>query len=244
MSGRSELLARPRQGRFAAPWSGTARRNALLEAELRSSLQDLRAARARVAQAADAERRRIERDLHDGAQQRLIALRIKLALAEELEASAPLAALIHELAADAESALANLHALVRGIYPSLLLDRGPGDALRALGRDAPLPVRVSASGIGRRDADIEAAVYFTCAEALQNAIKHAGPDATVRIALRREAGGLAFEVRDSGRGLPARTGGGGGMANMQDRIAAVGGRLEIAPAAGGGTAVQGWVPDA
>ena len=237
MSGRSELLALPR-GRVA-------RRNAHLESELRASLQDLRASRARLAQAADAERRRIERDLHDGAQQRLIGLRIKLALAEELDAPPPLAALIRELAADAESALEDLHALVHRVYPSVLVDRGPGDALRALARDTPLPVRVSGSDLGRRDPDVEAAVYFTCAEALQNVIKHAGPDATARVLLRREAGGLAFEVRDSGRGLPADAGrrNRGGLANMRDRIAAVGGRLDIVPAVGGGTAVQGWVPD-
>jgi signal transduction histidine kinase len=244
MSGRPELLAGPLLGRLGAPSSGPARRNARLEAELRAAAEDLRASRARVAQAADAERRRIERDLHDGAQQRLIALRIKLALAEELEAPAEVAALIRELAGDVESAIDDLQALVHGVYPSLLIDRGPAGALRALGREAPVPVRVSGSRLGRRDAGVEAAVYFTCAEAIQNAIKHAGRGAAVRVTLRREAGGLAFEVRDDGRGMPARARAGRGLANMHDRIGAVGGRLEVASALGCGTAVQGWVPDA
>ena len=168
-----------------------ARRDSRLEAELRDTILELRRSRARVAQAADTERRRIERDLHDGAQQRLIALRVKLSLAEEImrDENRPVGDLIQEIAADAETALEDLHALVHGIYPALLTDRGLPDALKALGRAAPLPTRVLAHGLGRYTAGVEAAVYFTCAEALQNAAKHGGHGTTARIALRPRDGG-------------------------------------------------------
>ena len=223
-----------------------ATRDERLEAELRDTILELRRSRARVAHVADAERRRIERDLHDGCQQRLIALRIKLALAEELMGGEdrPAGDLIQEIAADAESALEDLHALVHGIYPALLTDRGLADALKALARAAPIPTRVLAQGLGRYPADVEAAVYFTCAEALQNATKHGGQGATARIVLRHETEGLAFEVRDDGRGFDPAVRRGSGLANMADRLAAVGGRVKVASAPECGVAVQGWVPGA
>ena len=215
-----------------------------LEAELHLLVRELRESRARLAHAADAERRRIERDLHDGCQQRLIALRIKLALAEELVdgANESVSALIQEISEDAESALEDLHALVHGIYPSLLLDRGLADALKANGRSAPMPVSVRTEGTSRRyPAAVEAAVYFACAEALQNAAKHAGAAATARIVLRDEGSGLAFEVSDDGRGFGDEIHAGGGLVNMQDRLNAVGGRLTVTSVPGAGTTVQGWV---
>jgi len=217
-----------------------------LEAELRQTIQELRRSRARVAVAADTERWRIERDLHDGCQQRLIALRIKLALAEEIVGgeNRPAGDLIQEIAADAETALEDLHALVHGIYPAELTGRGLGEALKALGRTGPVPVRVLAQGIPRLPADVEAAVYFTCAEALQNAAKHGGPGTSARIVLRRETEGLAFEVRDDGRGFDPAERGGSGLANMEDRLGAVGGRVRVASAPECGVAVQGWVPEA
>lgn len=214
-----------------------------LEDELRLQIAELRESQARVTQDADAERRRIERDLHDGCQQQLIALRIKLSLAEELVSgdNDPALELIHEIAEDAESALRNLQALVHGIYPSILLDRGLAAALSAIGRSAPMPVRVLAEGSSRYPAEVEAAVYFACAEALQNTAKHAGTGTTARIALHDEGHGLAFEVRDDGRGLADHVNAGSGLANMQDRLSAVGGRLVVTSTAGGGTTVQGWV---
>jgi len=221
-----------------------ARHDSRLEDELRDTILELRRSRARVAQAADTERRRIERDLHDGAQQRLIALRVKLSLAEEImgDDNQPVGDLIQEIAADAETALEDLHALVHGIYPALLTDRGLPEALKALGRAAPLPTRVLAHGLGRYTPSVEAAVYFTCAEALQNAAKHGGHGTTARIALRHETEGLAFEVRDDGRGFEPALHAGGGLANMQDRLGAVGGRVKLVSAPECGVAVQGWVP--
>jgi signal transduction histidine kinase len=217
-----------------------------LEKELLDTIQQLRQSRARVAHVADTERRRIERDLHDGCQQRLIALRVKLSLAEEIvgEQNRSVGDLIQEIAADAETALEDLHALVHGIYPALLIDRGLGDAVKAMARAAPVPVRVLADGVLRYPADVEAAVYFTCAEALQNTAKYGGPGATARIVLRHEAKGLVFEVRDDGNGFDTAGRTGSGLANMDDRLGAVGGRLKLVSAPECGAAVQGWVPAA
>ncbi len=228
---------------LAVGWVVGRRACADLEAELRSQTRELRESRARLAQGADAERRRIERDLHDGCQQRLIALRIKLGLAEELVDAENERALrlIEEVAGDAESALEDLHTVVHGVYPSLLVDRGLADAFRGLARSAPMPVRVLAESSSRYPADVEAAVYFACAEALQNAAKHAGGLATARIVLRHDGSGLAFEVRDDGRGFGDEVGAGAGLANMEDRVSAVGGRLRVTSAPGCGTTVQGWV---
>ena len=219
-------------------------RDERLEAELRDTILELRRSRARVAHVADTERRRIERDLHDGCQQRLIALRVKLALAEEIVGgeNPPIGDLIQEIASDAETALEDLHALVHGIYPALLSDRGLADALKALARTALLPTRVLAHGLGRYPAAVEAGVYFTCAEALQNAAKHGGQNATARILVRHEREGLAFEVRDDGRGFNPAVRSGSGLANMEDRLAAVGGRLKVVSAPECGAAVHGWVP--
>ena len=223
-----------------------ARRDTRLETELRDTILELRRSRARVAQAADTERRRIERDLHDGAQQRLIALRVKLALAEEImgDENQPVGNLIQEIAADAEIALEDLHSLVHGIYPALLTDRGLSEALKAMARAAPVPARVLAQGLGRYTAGVEAAVYFTCAEALQNAAKHGGQGTSARIVLRHDAEGLAFEVRDDGCGFDPSLRTGSGLANMQDRLGAVGGRVKVVSAPECGAAVQGWVPGA
>jgi signal transduction histidine kinase len=212
---------------------------------LRERVDDLRGARQRILEAADEERRRIERDLHDGCQQRLIALRVKLALAEEIidGEDEAVGELIQDIALDAEIALEDLHALVHGIYPSLLTDRGLPDAVKAMARAASVPARVLAHDLERYPPDVEAAVYFTCAEALQNIAKHAGPGATARIVMRHEADGLAFEVRDDGRGFDATARTGVGRVSMEDRLEAVGGRLRTASALDRGTVVQGWVPD-
>jgi signal transduction histidine kinase len=154
-----------------------------------------------------------------------------------------LAELIHDISTDAAFALEDLHTLVNGIYPSLLVDRGLVDALRSMGRSAPMPVHVRAQDSSRYPADVEAAVYFACAEALQNTVKHAGSAATARIAIRHEGSGLAFEVSDDGRGFGDDVNAGSGLANMQDRLSAVGGHLRVTSAPGSGTIVQGWVDE-
>ena len=150
-------------------------RHERLTADLGQAMTDLDESRRRIAEAADLERARIERDLHDGAQQRLVALRIRLGLAEELLARDPGAGVeeVHELGFEAERALDELRSLAHGVYPPLLTDRGLPDALRSVAAHAPMPVHVVAVGVSRHPIEIESAVYFTCAEALQNAVKHA-----------------------------------------------------------------------
>ena len=187
----------------------------------------------RIARAADLERSRIERDLHDGAQQRLIGLRIKLSIAEELDD--PSSAL-HELGSEVELALEELRQLAHGVYPSLLSDRGLADALRALAGEIPLPVHLDVPDVARRAPEIETAVYFACREAAQNALKHGSHELWITLTEQ------SFEVRDDGPGFAVPTGGfNGGLRNMRDRIEAVGGQLTIDSAPGKGTRVRGVV---
>jgi signal transduction histidine kinase len=205
-------------------------------------LGQLEDSRRRIATAADLERVRIERDLHDGAQQRLIALRINLALAEELMRTDPELAVetVHKLGAEIEQALEELRAVARDAYPPLLADRGVADALRGMAARSPLPVHLRATGLTRLAPEIETAVYFTCMEALQNALKHA-TDATGVWIVVSQGNELSLEVRDDGAGFqPAEPV--GGLRNMCDRLEAVGGRLSIVSSPGGGTRVLGWVP--
>ena len=162
--------------------------------------RELTASRRRIVLSVEDERRRLERDLHDGAQQRLIALRIQLGLAAELVAQEPQASsrLLSELAYEAQEALDELRDLTHGIYPPVLVEAGLEAAISALAADTPMRTRLDLPGIARHDPELEAAVYFTCMEALQNAVKHAGREVTVTIQLRERRGGLYFEVRDTG----------------------------------------------
>jgi signal transduction histidine kinase/uncharacterized membrane protein YGL010W len=219
-------------------------KNARLEADLRASVRDLRQSRARIVAAADTERRRLERDLHDGAQQQFIALRIKLGLAAELldDPDGETAQMLDQISHEAESALESLRELVHGVYPPLLGAHGLREALAAMARDSPLRVRIDADGIGRFSPDAEAAVYFCCLEAVQNATKHAGPGASVDISLSTDNGHLDFRVADRGQGFDPRTATGRGLANMRDRIGAAGGDVDIASAPGSGTTVSGRLP--
>ncbi len=221
----------------------------VLRQVLRGKGDELRASRARVVAAADAERRRIERDLHDGAQQRLTALSVKLLLAAQLAGPDPvLAGLLAELGADVRDTARELRSLVHGIYPPLLRAGGLAAALSDAARLATLPVTVQAGPPGRYPADIEAAVYFCCLEAVQNACKHAGERATVRVRVREQPGALTFEVADDGAGFDAAglaaagRGPGAGLANIADRVGALGGRLRVDSAPGQGTVVAGTIP--
>jgi signal transduction histidine kinase len=213
-------------------------------AELRRETRELQASRARIAAAADAERRRIERDLHDGAQQHLTSLSVRLLMAAKLASHDPeLAGLLEQLGAEVKDTAQEVRGLAHGIYPPLLRANGLADALFAAATHATLPTRVQAAPAGRYPADIEAAVYFCCLEAMQNACKHAGEGATIRLRLREEPGTLAFEVTDDGSGFDAATRGlGAGLLNMADRLAAFGGRLRIDSAPRQGTRVTGTVP--
>jgi len=220
--------------------------NQRLTAEVEASLRELSESRARIQAAADTERRRIERDLHDGAQQRLVALRVRLGLAGELMRENPARGteLLSELGTEAEDALEEVRALAHGVYPSLLADHGLGEAVRALARRSEPPPRVAVEGVGRYQPEVESAVYFCCLEALQNVAKHAQGARSVSISIRDD-GELCFEVRDDGPGLPGDAVPGTGLTNMEDRLAAVGGELVVrSEPGGGGTRVVGRIPTA
>ncbi|MBI5103449.1 MAG: sensor histidine kinase [Solirubrobacterales bacterium] len=220
-------------------------REARLKADLETSLIDLDDSRQRIATAADVERRRIERDLHDGAQQRLIALRMRLALAEDLLRDDPDGALeaIQHLGDDVDATIDEIRALAHGIYPALLADRGLADALRGVARRLPMRVDVRATGLTRHSPQLESAVYFSCVEALQNVVKHAGDVTRTRVTFDQGRARLAFDVADDGDGFDAGTAGAGaGMRNMRDRVESLGGTLSIRSAPGRGTTVSGLVP--
>jgi PAS domain S-box-containing protein len=219
--------------------------NQRLETELRSSLRELKASRSRIMSAADEERRRIERDLHDGAQQRLLALAIELELAGEVVASDPAkgAKRLHALVGDVNDAMADIRSLASGLYPSLLLERGLVEALSEAAAACPLPTTLTAEGVGRYPPEIEGAVYFCCREALQNAAKHARASSVVMKLWEVEAEAVHFEVHDDGAGMSQRQGSkGAGITNMRDRIGSMGGSLAIESHPGSGTRVMGSVP--
>jgi signal transduction histidine kinase len=217
--------------------------NERLGAELRSSLRALRESRARIVSGADKERQRIERDLHDGAQQSLVALRSRLELAGQLLAQAPARAeqILRDLGADVDEALEQVRSLARGVYPSLLADRGLHEALRAAALRNPVRTMVDTDGVGRYGQEIEAAVYFCCLEAMQNAMKHAAGVETITVSLAVKEN-LLFQVRDDGAGFAPDEASGSGITNMRDRIEAVGGALVIETSPAEGTCVSGTVP--
>ena len=212
---------------------------------LRKQADELRESRARIVASGDAERRRVERDLHDGAQQHLVALAINLRLARDIVAEDPDGAgeMLGQLADDVQLTIKELRELAHGIYPPLLADNGLGDALRAAASRSPLTVLVRvADDLGRYPAEVEAAIYFSCLEALQNAAKHA-PGATVDLRLRTASGGLLFSVTDDGPGFdPAAARGGHGYVNMADRLGAIGGTVRWDSRPGHGAAISGSVP--
>jgi signal transduction histidine kinase len=219
--------------------------NARLNAALQQSLRELASARAGALAAGDVVRRKLGQDLHDGAQQRLTAIQIMAGLARERTDDGELAEEIESIGAAAAQAAAELRELAHGIYPALLASCGLGEALRAVARTSPMPIKFVDAGVGRCATAVEAAVYFCSLEAIQNAIKHAGPDARLTVTIGRMPGGVAFEVADDGVGMELRAHGDGiGLSSMRARIEALGGRLEIVSSPGIGTRVRGRVPDA
>jgi signal transduction histidine kinase len=207
-------------------------------------IEELRASRQRLVAAQDEERRKLERNLHDGAQQQLVALQVQLRLAEQLlERDADKGReLVHRLQGNAGSALEDLRDLARGIYPPLLGDRGLVAALEAQARRAAIPVEVGATEVGRYPRDVESAVYFCALEALNNVAKYAKATHATLL-LHADAERLAFEVTDDGHGFDASTTSyGTGLQGMADRIDAVGGDLEVESTPGSGTTVRGRVP--
>ena len=205
-------------------------------------IEDLRASRQRLVTAQDEARRRLERNLHDGAQQDLVALAIKVRLGATAEDLAQAKEIFGELQTDTACALENLRDLARGIYPPLLADLGLAAALNAQVGKSPLPVTVEADGVGRFGQDTEAAVYFCCLEALQNTAKYAHA-AQASICLQKQDETLRFTISDDGTGYnTSRTPIGSGLRNMADRLAALGGRLEVRSAPGQGTTISGQLP--
>ena len=218
---------------------------AQLEAELRASTRELEASRRRLVDAADSERQRIERDLHDGVQQHILGLRLRLDLASEaLKADqARGLRLLSAVGQQLDELLGTLRLLAKGIYPSILSERGLPEALTSAAFNSAIPVSVRVRGVGRYAEDVEVAVYFCCIEALQNAVKHGGPGVNASVHAWEQGDLLSFWVRDSGRGFnPGAATHGKGLANMSDRIAAVGGRLTVRSFPERGTIVHGRVP--
>jgi signal transduction histidine kinase len=227
----------------AGGWIRSAIEHQRLAAALDASLQDVEASRRRISAAAAAERRRIERDLHDGAQQQLVTLRVQLELAaEEFERDPDRAARrLRGLGLSVDAVIEEVRSLASGIYPALLADAGLGEALRAVAARASIPVTLHADG-RRYPLEVESAVYYCCLEALQNAAKHSGASAVV-IDLTTTDGRLGFTVRDDGCGFVLEEGheNGHGITNMRDRIAALGGTLLIESSTGNGTQVSGEI---
>ena len=208
-------------------------------------LVELRAARVRQLAAADAERRRIERALHDGVQQDLIAIAVRLQLARQrADSDIPGAlTLLDEIRQDVRTALERVQALADGIYPSLLEAQGLPDALRGTASTLGVPTRLEAAALGRLPDEIEAAAYFCCLAALENVAAHAGVGARATIRLREDADALRVEVADDGGGFdplahPPRS----GLTSARDRVEALGGALAITSEPGRGTCVTATVP--
>ena len=206
---------------------------------------DLRASRQRLVAAADEARRGLERNLHDGAQQQLVALRITLGLARQAAASSPeVAQMLAQTEQQAAEAVEELRELAHGIYPPLLADLGLTAALEAQARKAAIPVTVEAPGVGRYPREIEAALYFCVLEALQNIAKYAHASAA-HVTLGHDGRCLAFTVEDDGKGFDqATTPAGSGLQGITDRLAALGGTIDITSTPGHGTRVTGQVPAA
>ena len=195
-------------------------------------------------QAGDRQRETLERDIHDGLQQRLVAVRIRLAIAADLvRGDARLAGVLSEIGEGLDEAIDELREVAFGIHPTVLTDHGLVAALQHVARHAAGPVAVTSSGLSRQPAELELAIYYCCREAIQNASKHGGPSVKIVIVLHEDAHGIGFEVSDDGPGFDVATAKSGrGLQHMRDRIVLLGGRLSIDSKAGVGTVVSGAIP--
>jgi signal transduction histidine kinase len=225
----------------AAAASSLAIDNERLKADLRARLEELRVSRLRIVEATDAARRRIERDLHDGAQQQLVALALELRILRGRVNDQPeLTPVVDSLSERLASALAELRELARGIHPTILTDQGLAPAIEALANRVPLPIETDVMVEGRLARPVEAAAYFVVAEALTNVVKYARAS-SVDVRIRRVDGEVLVDVADDGVG-GVDVGAGSGLRGLQDRLAAVDGELDIDSPPGGGTRVRARIP--
>jgi signal transduction histidine kinase len=227
--------------------AGARARLALEETEVRagweSSLAELKESRARLAAASARERLRLERDLHDGAQQRIFSIQIKLDALRADTHDDVLARRLEELGDDLAATVQELRELAHGLYPHTLRQFGVADALRSVAQTAPIPVQIVDGIVGRLPEPVEEAIYFSAREAIQNATKHAGRGAKVAVTLEKTDGNVIFTIADNGAGFDTRADGDGlGITNMRDRVGAVGGELEITSQPPNGTVVRGSIP--
>jgi signal transduction histidine kinase len=241
----AELASRMEQDATPAEVEGALRayiENDQLADRLIAQMAELRASRARIVAAGDAERRRIERTLHDGAQQHLTAVSMRLEEARGLagEAPTPLSASLHETAAELRDALHELRELARGIHPAILTDAGLGPALATLARRSPVPVELSVSLERRPPLAVEATAYYLVAEALTNVARSAQA-ARAWVSVDPDGSGLHVAVRDDGVG-GADPGRGSGILGLQDRVRALNGRFRIHSPRGAGTLLEAWLP--
>ena len=207
-------------------------------------VEELRESRRRIVAAQDERAKKLERNIHDGAQQQLVALTVKARLARQLAArdAAKTEEMLAQIEQDTQHALEDLRDLARGIYPPLLADKGLPAALAAQARKVPIPTRVATDDVGRLEPEVEATIYFCTLEALQNVTKYAQAS-TVHVSLRQDDGVIEFTVADDGRGFdPAVDGHGTGLQGIADRLAALGGTFTIETGPGRGTIVRGQVP--
>jgi signal transduction histidine kinase len=236
------LADEPELVEAVAAGAGMALENERLHAEVRAQLREVRASRARIVESADAARRRVERDLHDGAQQRLVTVALLLKLARRKLTSAPVEdvdAVLGQTGEELAGALEELRELARGIYPVLLTDAGLGPALTALAERSPIPAIVERVPAGRLPVPVEQTGYFVVSEGLANAAKHSAAG-KVAIDVRLDDGALVVDVMDDGVGRADPDG--AGLRGLADRVAATGGRLEVTSPSGGGTRLTAVLP--
>jgi signal transduction histidine kinase len=240
----ASLLGEPELVETAAAAVGMALHNAGLQVQLRAQLEEVRQSRARLVEAGQRERQRVERDLHDGAQQQLVTLLLALQAtkAEALQHSdTETAAMVDANISALKQALSELRELARGIHPSILTEAGLVPAIRSLAERCPIPVEVNAdAGDSRLAPQLEATLYFVAAEAITNAVKHSGAQ-RVRLSLHRDSGTVALDVCDDGHG-GADLSAGSGLRGLSDRVAAVGGRLQVESDKQRGTTVHSEIP--
>jgi signal transduction histidine kinase len=218
---------------------------AQLEADLKASTRELAASRLRLVEAADAERQRIERDLHDGIQQQLVGLRIRLDMAAEALDTDPERGqqMVRLVGRQMDDLIDTLRSLARAIYPTLLKDHGLAAALRSISSRLPIPITLRLGRLSRYSEDLEIAVYFCCLEAIQNVAKHAGPDAEVVVEVGEKGDQLSFAIIDSGKGFDVgAVKAAHGLVHMRDRVEALEGSFSVRSRVGEVTTVRGLIP--